>query len=395
MSSDLAPGPPPAKRGWRRMAFASIAENVTDRVDDPSVAGVDRYVGLEHLDPDCLTVRRWGTPLDVKATKLRFRDGDVIFGRRRAYQRKLAQAHFDGICSAHAMVLRARPSVVSAEFLPLLMQTDYFFGRAIAISVGGLSPTINWTALAGEEFDVPPLSEQEHINRIVRNASMVGDAWRCVAEGASTMIASALAELLDTGEGERASCKSLVLRKPQNGLSLPANDEGRGMRTLSIGAIKDGRVVLDGHTKWVDVASEDIDRYLLQSGDVLVVRGNGNRDLTARCGIVGELPHEYFYPDLLIRLVFNPERILPEFAALQWNSAAVQHALKRRAKTTNGIWKVNGKDVAQQELQVPPPTTQDRFLKWTERLRQLCDQASRREAQSRSLMRGLLERYLG
>ena len=53
--------------------------------------------------------------IDVEATKLMFKKGDIIFGRRRAYQRKLGVAEFDGICSAHAMVLRAKPDVVLSE----------------------------------------------------------------------------------------------------------------------------------------------------------------------------------------------------------------------------------------------------------------------------------------
>ena len=85
-----------------------MAESIGDRVDDLSRAGVERYVGLEHLDPESLKLRRWGTPDDVEATKLRFQSGDIIFGNRRACQRKLAVADFEGICSAHAMVLRAR-----------------------------------------------------------------------------------------------------------------------------------------------------------------------------------------------------------------------------------------------------------------------------------------------
>src|SRR5947209_3403844 len=101
--------------GWRRYRFDEMAVMVNDRIDDPAEADVDYYVGLEHLDPESLAIRRWGTPADVEATKLRFRAGDIIFGRRRVYQRKLAVAAFDGICSAHAMVLRAEPTVVLQE----------------------------------------------------------------------------------------------------------------------------------------------------------------------------------------------------------------------------------------------------------------------------------------
>jgi restriction endonuclease S subunit len=164
-----------AKTLARRVRFGDLAICVNDRVDNPSDAGVDRYVGLEHLDSESLQIRRWGAPSDVEATKLLFRKGDAIFGRRRAYQRKLAVADFDGICSAHAMVLRARPEAVLPEFLPFFMRSDLFMERALSISVGSLSPTINWKALAQEEFVLPPLEEQRAL------ASALSAAWESIA----------------------------------------------------------------------------------------------------------------------------------------------------------------------------------------------------------------------
>lgn len=148
------------KPGWQIWRFDQMATNVNDRINDPSKADTEYYVGLEHLDSDSLKIRRWGSPSDVEATKLRFRKGDIIFGRRRVYQRKVAVADFDGICSAHALVLRAKPDVVLPEFLPFFMQSDIFMERAKAISVGSLSPTINWKTLAKEEFALPPLETQ-------------------------------------------------------------------------------------------------------------------------------------------------------------------------------------------------------------------------------------------
>lgn len=382
------------KVGWSRLSFAELVENVTHRVDDPTTAGVERYVGLEHLDPGSLRIRRWGSPSDVEATKLVFREGDVIFGRRRAYQRKVAQADFAGICSAHAMVLRARPEVIVPEFLPLLMQTDYFFERALAISVGGLSPTINWKTIASEEFEVPPLDEQRRIATMVRQADAVADAWRGVSERASVALASALEAMLEGGRWPELACRDTLVRGPQNGLSLPANDDQRGLPTLSLGAIQDGLVVPDGHTKWAEVENDRVEPYLLQRDDILVVRGNGNRNLTARCGIVSDLPVPYFYPDLLIRLVFDASLMRPQFAALQWNSRTVQRDLKRRAKSTNGIWKVNGKDVGQQRLRVPPLADQDDFLRRAEYVQRLRDAADRRRQMTVDLRHGLLEREL-
>lgn len=148
---------------WKRVGFGDVIENVADRVDNPSQSGVDRYVGLEHLDPGVMTIERWDTPDKVEAQKLRFQPGDVIFGRRRAYQKKVALAEFEGICSAHALVLRARRDYVHPDFLPVFLSSDYFLDRAIAISVGSLSPTVNWRDLKVQEFDLPPLREQQRI----------------------------------------------------------------------------------------------------------------------------------------------------------------------------------------------------------------------------------------
>lgn len=148
------------KPGWKVWRFDQMATNVNVRIDNPSESGMEHYIGLEHLDADSLKIRRWGTPDDVEATKLMFKKGDIIFGRRRAYQRKLGVAEFDGICSAHAMVLRAKPEVVLPEFLPFFMQSDLFMNRAVEISVGSLSPTINWKTMAIQEFALPPLEEQ-------------------------------------------------------------------------------------------------------------------------------------------------------------------------------------------------------------------------------------------
>jgi restriction endonuclease S subunit len=152
--------------GWNTYRFDELAINVNDRVE-PGDTDLEYYVGLEHLDSDSLKIRRWGTPDDVGATKLRFRKSDIIFGRRRAYQRKLAVADFDGICSAHAMVLRAKPDVILPEFLPFFMQSDLFMNRAVEISVGSLSPTINWTTLAAQEFALPSLEEQRRVAEVL------------------------------------------------------------------------------------------------------------------------------------------------------------------------------------------------------------------------------------
>ncbi len=178
------------KPGWQTWRFDQMAISVTDRIDNPAEAGVEHYVGLEHLDTDSLKIRRWGVPTDVEATKLRFRKGDIIFGRRRVYQRKVGVAEFDGICSAHALVLRPKTDVILPEFLPFFMQSDFFMNRALEISVGSLSPTINWRTLASQEFALPPMEEQRRIAQLLWQTSHNLSAFIDLKVSASNLIHS-------------------------------------------------------------------------------------------------------------------------------------------------------------------------------------------------------------
>jgi type I restriction enzyme S subunit len=182
--------------------FGDVIESITIRVDDPQTAGVDRYVGLEHLDSETVTVGRWGSPSDVEATKLRFFIGDVIYGRRRAYQRKLGRANFEGICSAHALVLRGKAKKCLSEFLPYFLQSERFHKRAMEISVGSLSPTINWSTLKVQEFAFPGLDEQARIVELMTAVDEHLDALRSQLEVAKGSRAAVLHHLLSAGSDD-------------------------------------------------------------------------------------------------------------------------------------------------------------------------------------------------
>lgn len=154
------------RSGYKPFRFDQIAMMVSERVD-PTITELETYVGLEHLDSESIHIKRFGKPSDVKGQKLRVYPGDVIFGKRRAYQRKAAVAKFEGICSAHAMVLRANPKVILPELFPFFLHSDQFMHRAIDISVGSLSPTINWKTLRNQEFLLPPKEEQARLAELL------------------------------------------------------------------------------------------------------------------------------------------------------------------------------------------------------------------------------------
>lgn len=169
------------KTSLKTYKFGDIASNISERAE-PKETKLDIYVGLEHLDPDCIHIKRRGHPSDVKGTKLRVYPGDIIFGKRRAYQRKAGIVDFDGICSAHAMVVRANPKVILPELLPFFMHSDAFMHRAVDVSEGSLSPTIKWKILADQEFTIPSLGDQKRIADLLWSIDASICAWKICTE---------------------------------------------------------------------------------------------------------------------------------------------------------------------------------------------------------------------
>lgn len=160
------------KSDWKVYKFGQIAKSIGERVE-PTKTDLEIYVGLEHIDSDSIHIKRFGKRDDVSGTKLRCYPGDVIFGRRRAYQRKAAIVAFDGFCSAHSLVLRANPDVINPKLFPFFLHSDAFMNRAVDISVGSLSPTINWGTLKTEEFPLPPSDQQTRLAELLWSADDV------------------------------------------------------------------------------------------------------------------------------------------------------------------------------------------------------------------------------
>lgn len=69
------------------------------------------YIGLEHIGAGTLRVTGHGFSGDVSSAKRPFRRGDILFGRLRAYLRKIVRAPFDGVCSTDIWVFRPRRGV--------------------------------------------------------------------------------------------------------------------------------------------------------------------------------------------------------------------------------------------------------------------------------------------
>ena len=186
--------------------FDKIAFNSTAK-KTPTESDKEHYIGLEHIDSECLEITRWGSNVAPIGEKLIMKKGDVLFGKRRAYQRKLAIAPFDGIFSAHGMVLRPNEEVVDKNYFPFFMSSDLFMERAVQISVGGLSPTINWKDLREQEFPLPSLAEQKVLADKLWAAYRLKESYKKLLATTEEMVKSQFIEMFKDELNHKSLCE--------------------------------------------------------------------------------------------------------------------------------------------------------------------------------------------
>lgn len=253
-----------------RYRFDQIAENSTAK-KKPEESDRNRYVGLEHLDPGTLEVTRWGAEVTPKGDKLLMKKGDVLFGRRRAYQKKVGIAPFDGIFSAHGMVLRPKADVVDPMFFPFFISSDMFLDEAIRVSVGSLSPTANWKDLRTLEFDLPSPGKQRELAGILSEAESLKGHYRKLLTTCDDVVKSQFVEMF--GRLNSTDLKPLkdVCSIITDGTHQPPKFVDRGIPFLFVSNITSDTVNYDTN-KFISVEDYEqlIRRTPIEVGDVLV-----------------------------------------------------------------------------------------------------------------------------
>lgn len=343
------------KPGWKVWRFDRIAQNITERAE-PTPEDSSLYVGLEHMDSGSLRVRRWGSQTDLIGTKFKMREGDILFARRNAYLKRVAIAPHEGLFSAHGMVLRAKPEVVLPEFLPFYMQSDLFMNRAVEISVGSLSPTINWKTMAAQEFALPPINEQVRLVALLKAIERTSESYRKIDGLADQLVRSLLSEVLSR-EWPVVELGSVV-QGTQYGLSINAGSDGQ-YPMLRMMNIEDGLCV-ENDIKYVDLNEKDFETYRLVHGDVLFNRTN-SYELVGRTGVY-ELEGDHVFASYLVRVKTDPEKLEPKFLTFYLNSDFGRRQVLAYATKAVSQANVNASNLLRIRLSLPPLEKQQQLL---------------------------------
>ncbi len=341
------------KTDWKKVKFGDVVFEPKESVKDPVAEGIEHVVGLEHIDSENIHLRR-STSIEESTTfTKKFTKGDVLFGRRRAYLKKAAQAMFDGICSGDITVMRTKNELLLPELLPFIVNNDDFFDYAITHSAGGLSPRVKFKDLAKYELLIPHIDFQADLVKLMRSMDDVVENEIMLYEIANVQFESIKNSLvLKGGSKEYTFSKKLKLERAKNwnettlgelidiGAILAVQDGNHGgihpkskdyvdegIPFIMANVLNNGQINLD-KTKKLPISITDKLRIgFSKPGDVLL----------SHKGTVGEVaivPNEIQWPYLMLTPQVTYYRVdgtqlLNKFLCYVFTSSYFQNQLKR------------------------------------------------------------------
>lgn len=343
-----------AENGWQKRSLRSllVQRSERNRPDLPLLTVArERGVFIRSTDDG----NHNAIPEDLSNYKVA-REGDLVINKMKAWQGSLGLAPVDGIVSPAYFVFSADFAV--PQFGEYLLRSRPYVAKFGAASDGVRIGQwdLNIPRMRNIEVNLPPAEEQAAIVKYLAHANARIDKAIAAKRRLIALLdeqANVQRGALFHGLGGDQRLASVIWEGPTNGVS-PESSERGDLQTFSISVIRDGVVdVRESDIKYVErEAVPDPGKYALRAGDVLLVRGNGNRKLVGRAARVPADMPDRIYPDLLMRIRFRAG-VDRRFIVSALNSPTVRQQIEETSRTAVGTYKLSGADV--RGLRVPVP----------------------------------------
>lgn len=370
--------------------FDDIAFNSTAK-KKPVEEDKYTYIGLEHLDSGNLQVTRFGSEIAPKGEKLIMKKGDVLFGKRRAYQKKVAIAPFDGIFSAHGMVLRPKENVINKDYFPFFISSDYFLDAAIKISVGSLSPTINWGDLKELEFELPDMAEQERLAKILWAAEDLKQRSEKAISKSNSIISAYIENFLNNHINTNAITLKEIC-EVTSGLWIgkkPPYSKCKIIRNVNF--TKDCRLVYNDIQDY-EVQENQLKTRILQVNDLLVEKSGGSPDQpVGRCVLFNiNDDNIYSFSNFTSRIRIVDLNFLPEYVQILLAHYYEKGFTREMQAQTTGISNLNMEMFLSQQFPVVNEREQNMIVSDIKIIRKSIEKLKENITNSERIINGIL-----
>lgn len=351
------------KPGWKMVKFGEVVRQCKETVDRDTNP-FERYVEGGHMDSENIHIRSWGefgTDYVGPAFHRIFRKGQVLYGSRRTYLKKVAVADFDGITANTTFVCETKDqNVFMQELLPFLMLTDLFTEHSIRESKGSTNPYINWPDIAKFEFPLPPMDEQKRIAEILWAADEVVEKYLMSRMNATKLLDSIRIHEVCSGNYPwrkfGSILKSIIPGKSVVGINTPAKKHEFGV--LKVSAVGPHGFDPDENKRLIYL-TDFLPQYSISQSALLITRCN-TTDLVGRVCLTFQDYPNLMLCDKTLQLVLDESKSNLRFIYEALRSRPLRNQIMGCATGTGGAMKnISQHDIHSLSVPLPSRDIQD------------------------------------
>lgn len=342
--------------------FGDIVRDVkinVDRANNP----YEHYVAGDHMDSEDLTIHRYGSfeTDDVGPAFTRiFKPGQILYGSRRTYLKKVAVADFEGICANTTFVLESKDEALfDNRLLPFIMLSDAFTRWSIAHSKGSTNPYVLFSDLADYEFDLPPLAEQKVLADKLWAAYRLKESYKKLLVATEEMVKSQFIEMFgqSTFTIEMQECFSMI----RNGANIKQGQVEGGFPITRIETISDETIDRE-KMGYAGIIDNKYESYYLADGDILVSHINSLKHI-GKCALYSKQEDEIIIHGMNL-LCLRPIReiVVPAFAIHMLRSDIIKKQIADITKPAVNQASFSVKDFGRIKAIIPDPDEQNKFV---------------------------------
>lgn len=345
---------------WAALDLGEVLDYGKTRKAEPKDIPDDAWLlELEDIEKDTSKVlqRLTFAQRKSKSTKNRFEKGDVLYGKLRPYLNKVVLADAPGFCSTEIVPISGNIAV-NSRYLFHWLRHPAFLDYVSSVSHGLNMPRLGTDAGNKAPLVLAPVAEQERIadklDTVLARVNTVNDRLARVAPilkrfRQSVLAAATSGALTADWRGDQRLPKKEwpeeVLTDGvvsfANGISKRSGTSGSETTVLRLADFKNS-LRIRGNERTIRLMPNEIEKFKLENGDLLVVRVNGSVELTGKFILYEQLIDKVeCYCDHFIRIRINADKFDPNFVVAVANAGAGRDHIENGLVTSAGQNTVN------------------------------------------------------
>lgn len=268
--------------------------------------------------------------------------------------------------------------LLDIKYFDYLTKTPLFIDFCVRASDGTTNRLyLQESKFLSMEIPLPPLEEQRRIvsrvEELVGKIEEVRSLRQEALEETEALVNSSAAKVfveLDTADFYQIDDISEVKGGIQKSSARTPGANPR--RYITVAHVQRNSIDI-GDPRYFEVSDEELDRWKLIAGDVLVIEGNGSPDHIGRAALFKGEIENCVHQNHVIRIRPNTVYITPEYLNTYLNSPIGKDQMLELSRTTSGLYTLSVGRIKSVKLPVPPLPEQRRIVAYLDELQTKID----------------------